>query len=154
MSGDISSRLDALLAERDAERQKYSSRVEENIRKANAAEKRFLELRDDVVRPAMEEVGRWLVGKNIQFEIDCSNYVLFNSSYPAIEFEMVLDERGRGYSNPFYRVVWNHDKVELTKNVRIYGGGTQASKAGDITLEELTKEKVQDDLLDVIKTAI
>ena len=155
MKNDIKSKLDTAFAkleeaQRDAAEEKAVAET-----KAEAFRKRFLDVRESMIRPAMEEIGQYIRSKGYDFDITASD----GDKNGAASIKLTIIE---GPRSGFYRPGANPTLPGLSvhclsekqvvgfheNTIGNYGG--HASGAGEFTLEQLTKDLVQDKVANVL----
>ncbi|MEY9227674.1 hypothetical protein [Bradyrhizobium ottawaense] len=118
----------------------------------------FIEARDTIVRPAMEEIGSYVKGKGYSYEISTEDDKPSpdgrSRSVPAsIRLTIFLGERRYPvHENPGFSVICEKEqqKVRFHECTMSPGRGGHAGPADQATLSQITKDLIQEKILKVV----
>lgn len=158
MKNEISFKLDAAFNKHqtsnlgDVKAKEAAKATEQSFLKA------FLDARDNMILPAMEEVGEFVKAKGYSYEIstedDEPSLDGQRRSTPAsIRFTMFLSERRfLSHEHPGFSVICEKSRkmVRFHQNTTLPGRAGQYSPAGETTLDKITDDLIQQKILKVI----
>jgi hypothetical protein len=135
---EIKSKLDAVFAKHDESKRKAA----EAHNKESSFLRAFLNVREETIRPAMDEVGEYVRGQGYTFRISTEEDGLSkggtNRPIPAsIKIEFPIGEPPTyDIPVPSFKVICEKDTQRVLFHENTTGG--QSSSAGDASLSELT----------------
>jgi len=158
MKDDIKSKLDAAFEKHEASKRLAAKAKQAAETKEEVFLREFIEARDTIIRPAMEEIGGYVKGKGYSYEISTEDDKPSpdgrSRSVPAsIRLTIFLGERRFPvHENPGFSAicekgqqnVWFH---ECTMSP---GRGGHAGPAGQATLSQITKDLIQEKVMKVV----
>lgn len=158
MKDDIKSKLDAAFEKHEASKRAAATAKQVAETKEQVFLREFVEARDAIVRPAMEEVGEYVKGKGYSYEVstedDKPSLDGRSRSTPAsIRLTMFLGEgRYPSHEHPGFSVICEkgQQKVRFHENTTSPGRGGHSGPAGETTLPELKKDLIQEKILKVV----
>lgn len=158
MKDDIKSKLDAAFEKHEASKRAAATAKQVAETKEQVFLREFVEARDAIIRPAMEEVGEYVKGKGYSYEVstedDKPSLDGRSRSIPAsIRLTMFLGERRHPvHENPGFSVICEkgQQRVRFHESTMSPARGGHAGPAGEATLPELTKDLIQEKILKVV----
>src|SRR5919106_873344 len=158
MKDDTKAALDGIFAKHDQRKQAEQRATDE--RKTTEAKflEKFLQVREGIIRPALEEIGEYVKGKGYDYEI-----VTRDDSDPhskrgttasiGIQFKRASNDLNLTYgaSSPNFSVISEKgaQRVRFHENTMMRSGGGHSGPAGESKLEEVTPDKLQKMLLKI-----
>ena len=158
MKDDIKSKLDAAFEKHEASKLATATAKQVAENKEQVFLREFVEARDAIIRPAMEEIGEYIKSKGYSYEVstedDKPSLDGRSRSIPAsIRLTMFLGERRYPiHDNPGFSVIcekW-HQKVRFHESTMSPGRGGHAGPAGETSVPELTKDLLQERILKIV----
>lgn len=158
MNNDIKSKLDAAFLKHEASKRAAVEAKQAAETKEQVFLRQFVEARESIIRPAMEEVGEYIKGKGYTYEIftedDKSSPDGRGRSTPAsIQLALFLDERRYPVHDfPNFSIICEkgQQRVRFHGSTISPGRGGYSGSAGEATLSEVTKELVQEKILKIV----
>ncbi len=157
MRKEIEAKFDAVFSAREKKAQAAQSA--EIVRKTEEAESRdrFIKHRADIIRPAMEQTADYLRSRGIvTTRITESDESVNDRERPQTQITFTVMEDGgkHGFSHdkPSFSFICDKHKrtVSMQKSTIGPGHGGQSSGVGDVALDSLTDDFVQQKLLELI----
>jgi|GEM_PF-915507 len=165
MEEKVKSSLDEILDQHDAKLKEVTERAVREQSQHNQFHEEFSRIRDNIIRPAMEEIGNYMKQKGHSFNIIeskeqfDSRLKIYKGSRGIIMTILPSGFNPSDFSNSnipslgFYADMRTR-KIEITENnVMPHWGGTSGSK-DSAELSELTKDYVQKQILQLLKTIV
>lgn len=158
MKDDIKSKLDAAFERHEASKRSAVEAKQAAESKEQIFLREFLEARDTIIRPAMEEIGGYVQGKGYSYDISTEDDKPSPDGrsrlVPAsIRLTIFIGERrSLAHENPGVSVTCQkgQQKVSFHECTMSPGRGGHAGPAGEATLSQLTKDLIQEKILKVV----
>jgi hypothetical protein len=158
MKDEIRSKLDAAFERHEASRRAVTEAREVKETKEQVFSRSFSELRDSLIRPAMEEIGQYVKGKGYSYEISTEDEHVATdsrsrSTSASIKITLFLDERKHPeYEMPFLSVIAQKERqnVRFHESTMVPGRGGASGPAGETSLAEITPQLIQEKILKVV----
>ena len=156
MEEPVRSKLDAIFMHHTVSRQADARRMRAVDEKEEASLKAFAKLRDDIIRPAMEEMGEYVKAQGYTYTIDTEAAGIGPDGVPNkadIRLTFHIDgRRSRKEDQPGLTVFCDKSRGLAQFHVRTFtsGRGGHAGLVGEFEIAEVTKELVQEKILAVI----
>ncbi|MFG0414464.1 hypothetical protein ACF8MD_12400 [Pseudomonas sp. zjy_8] len=157
MSNDLRAELDALFtAKADREEKAKQATLQREAAAATFVEQ-FNTLRNEVIRPAFEEIVNLLAERGVTARISESDDNASESARITIRIQS-NEEPGRYRQGefPHFSAICSKTsrKVNFHESTMTPSRGGHAGGAGEATIEETTKELIQQKVMKVIKEVI
>ncbi|MBR0945949.1 hypothetical protein [Bradyrhizobium liaoningense] len=158
MKDDIKSKLDAAFEKHEASKRSAAEAKQVAETKEQIFSREFIQARDTIIRPAMEEIGGYVKGKGYSYEISTEDDKPSpdgrSRSVPAsVRLTIFLGERRyQVHENPGFSVICEkgQQKVRFHECTMSPGRGGHAGPAGEATLSQVTKDLIQEKILKVV----
>jgi hypothetical protein len=157
MNKEIEAKFDAVFSARENRIQ--AAQAAEIVRKTEDAEfrDRFIKHRADIIKPAMEQTADYLRSRGVvTTRITESDESINDRERPQTQITFTVMEDGgkHGFSHdrPYFSFICDKHKktVSMHKSTIGPGHGGQNGGAGDVALDALTDDFVQQKLLELI----
>nr|WMC97924.1 hypothetical protein RAR13_04205 [Aminobacter aminovorans] len=158
MKDDIKSKLDAAFEKHEASKRAAATAKQVAETKEQVFLREFVEARDAIIRPAMEEIGEYVKGKGYSYEVSTEDDQVSldgrSRSIPAsIRLTMFIGERRYPVNeHPGFSVICEkgQQKVRFHESTMSPMRGGHAGSAGDAILPDLTRDLIQQKILKVV----
>lgn len=158
MKHEIKSKLDAAFQRHEASKRAASEAKQVAETKEQVFLREFIEARDAIIRPAMEEIGEYVKGKGYSYEVSTEDDKpspdgRSRSTPASIRLTMFLGERRYpAYEHPGFSVTCEkgQQKARFHENTTSPGRGGHSGPAGEAPLPDLTKDLIQEKILKVV----
>lgn len=159
MKDDIKSRLDATFQKHEATKRAAIEAKQVAETKEQIFLREFMEARESIIRPAMEEIGEYVKSKGHNYEVstedDSPSLDSRSRSTPASIHLTLGDGHRPSHEFPGFSVICEkgQQKVRFHESTMWPGRGGHAGSAGEASLSEVTKDLVQEKILKVVAAA-
>ena len=156
MEEPVRSKLDAIFMHHAVLRQADAKRMRAVDERESAALSAFAKVRDDIIRPAMEEMGEYVKAQGYIYTIDTeADGVGPDSAYNKADIRLTLyvdGRRARKEDQPGLTVFCDKSRGLAQFHARTFtsGRGGHAGLVGEFEIAEVTTALVQEKILAVI----
>ncbi|WP_018183967.1 hypothetical protein [Kaistia granuli] len=158
MKDELKQTLDAAFQRHEASKRAATEAKQVAETKAQTFLRDFIEARDTIIRPAMEEIGEYVRNQGYVFEVSTEDDKPSpdgrgRSIAASIRLTFLLGDRHRpSYEYPGLSVICEkqQQKVRFHESTMSPGRGGHAGPAGEATLNSITKEMVQEKISKVV----
>jgi len=158
VKNDTKSKLDAIFQHHEAAKRIASQKQEEKETKEQQFLREFLDAREKIIRPAMQEVGEYVKAKGYNYEISTEDERIpadgrSGSTDASIRLTIFTSEKNRPrHEFPGLTAYCRKRDQRIgfhSSNIAPERGGS-AGPAGDAALSEITADLIQEKLLKVV----
>lgn len=160
MDEEIKNRIDALLAEKLTKEKKVQEARESREKKEDLFLNQFIEARESIVKPAMEEIKEYLSKQGLSSVIetkeqDHSRQARTSASI-TIRFTMKYEGYRQPHEYPNLSVIADVAKqnIRFTESTIGPNHGGHSGTAGECALNQLTKEFIHKKIMKVLEAII
>lgn len=158
MKDEIKSKLEATFEKHEASKRAAATAKQVAETKEQVFLREFVEARDAILRPAMEEIGEYVKGKGYSYEVSTEEDKppldgQSRSTPASIRLTIFLGGRRHPvHEYPGFSIICEkgQQKVRFHESTMSPGRGGHAGPAGETTLAKLTKDLVQEKILKVV----
>jgi hypothetical protein len=158
MKEDTKKSLDTLFEAQKSKKEVEIKKAEERARSAEQFLSDFYKCRDEIIKPAMEEIGKYIKDKGVSFHIESNDERTDNREYQAASISIrFLTDSGSPSSGrdffPYVSVVAAKDKqtVWFGESTIILGRGGHSESTGEAPLSAITEELIHKKVYAVLK---
>ena len=160
MKDEIKSELNAIFQKHNANKRAAAAKQTKESKEV-AFLKQFLDVRESVIRPAMQAIGEFIKGQGYDYEITTEEdgFRTEGPSHPlglipaSICLHIMVGPNSRSDANPSFKAICdkNAQVVSFHENTITPRRSGRASGAGTALLSEIDQELVQKKILEVIR---
>ncbi|MBN8914577.1 MAG: hypothetical protein J0I31_03145 [Rhizobiales bacterium] len=157
MKDELKKKLEAEFERRNKQQETIRQRALEAKKEAEEFILKFMDLRDNVIAPAMREIGEFIKEKGFNYRIDVEDEKLPTAAdqthkYPSITFYYFKGDRMSAPKDTLhvsFSCVKSSNKVRIFQSNMTAGGGVSGPK-GDLSISKINADLVQNYIGDLI----